>query len=198
MFIVIEGIDGSGKTEQIKLLKKYYENKNVKTLLTRDPGATAVGEKIRAIVLGNDTKNLCYEAEALLYAASRAQMVNEIIKPALEKNIVVLCDRYVDSSIVYQGIGRDLGINGVKMINDFGTNDLKPDYKYFLDIPSHVSIERRKNEEDDRIEKEGQAFFEKTRLGYLEVAKKESIKVIDGTKTILEIHEEIVKDIEGR
>ncbi len=196
MFISLEGTDGAGKSVQIDLLKKYFEDSlNKKVLCIRDPGSTEISEKLRNIVLDVKNSEMGYVCEALIYSAARAQMVHEKIKPALDNGEVVITDRYVDSSLVYQGVTRELGYDRIKEINDFATGNIYPDITFFLNIDSKVSMERRKNDTElDRIELEGIDFQEKVRNAYLDNAQKEPerVKIIDASKTIDEVHKEII------
>ena len=147
LFISFEGGDGSGKTTQIMEIKQYFEKKGRKVILTREPGGTRIAEAIREIILDPEFKEMDYMAEALLYAASRAQHVRQIIKPALEAGNIVLCDRFVDSSVVYQGIGRGLGIDAVEGINNHATLGLMPNVTILIDLPVEVGIKRKKNQQ---------------------------------------------------
>ncbi len=196
MFISLEGTDGAGKSVQIELLKKYCEeNFNKEVLCIRDPGSTDISEQLRNIVLDVKNKDMGYICEALIYSAARAQMVHEKIKPALSKGDIVITDRYVDSSLVYQGVTRGLGYDKIKEINDFATDNTYPDITFFLSVDSDTSMKRRKNSTElDRIELEGIDFQEKVRLAYLENAKlePERVKIIDASKTIEEVHKEII------
>lgn len=197
MFISLEGTDGAGKSVQRDLLKKYIEDILKKEVVTiYDPGSTKISEKLRKILLDVKNKDMSYTCEALLYAASRAQMVDEIIRPALSDNKVVLSDRFVDSSYVYQGVTRSLGYDNIKMINDFATSGLYPDITFFLNLDPKISLNRRSSASKlDRMELEGYEFQKKVRNAYLENAKREPnrIKIIDASKTIEEVHEEIIK-----
>lgn len=196
MFISFEGTDGAGKSVQIKLFKEYLEQHYDKEIiLVRDPGSTPISEKLRDIVLDINNKEMGYRCEALIYAASRAQMVHEIIKPSLEKDKFVLSDRFIDSSIVYQGVSRGLPIEDVYSINSFAVENIFPTLTFFLDVDVETSISRKNQmKELDRIEIENSSFHEKVRQGYLEISKKEPkrLKVIDANKTIEEVHKDIV------
>lgn len=199
LFITIEGTDGSGKSTQIELLKKYLAEQNFKVIFLREPGGTKIGEKIREIILDIENKEMDYTAEALLYAASRAQLVNEKIIPELENGNIVLCDRFVDSSIVYQGIARDLGKKTIKKINEIATCGLEPDITFFLKISPKEAIKRKKEQKElDRLEAEEKYFYNKVYNGYLEIAKEEPerIKIIDASKSVEEVHNSIIKEIE--
>lgn len=199
MFISLEGTDGAGKSVQIEKLKKYLEKDLGKEVVSiHDPGSTKISEKLRKILLDVENKDMSYKCEALLYAASRAQMVDEIIIPSLNDNKVVLSDRFVDSSYVYQGVTRGLGYDKIKTLNEFATSGLYPDITFFLSVDPKISLNRRsKASKLDRMELEGYKFQEKVRDAYLENAKKEPhrIKIIDASKTIDEVHKEIIEII---
>ncbi len=196
MFISLEGTDGAGKSVQKKLLVEYISNTLKKEVVSiYDPGSTKISEKLREIVLDVDNKEMSPICEALIYSAARAQMVHEKIKPALKDNKVVITDRYVDSSLVYQGETRGLGYEPIKLLNNFATDNIYPDLTFFLNIDSETSMKRRSSASKlDRIEQEGVSFQEKVRLAYIDNAKKEPqrIKIIDATKTIEEVHNQII------
>ncbi len=190
MFISIEGIDGSGKTSQAeRLIKKINNSKYL-----REPGGTQVGEAIRNIVLNNKFLNVAPTTEALLYATARAQLVDEVVKPLLEQNVCIICDRFVDSSIAYQAIGRNLKVEDVRSINLFATDGLLPDVTFLIDISGEIGYSRvTKQGEADRIEKEGVIYFEKVRQAFLSLANNEPNRffVINGNQTIDDIEKEI-------
>ncbi|QUH25112.1 dTMP kinase [Serpentinicella alkaliphila] len=195
LFITIEGLDGAGKTTQIAFIKEYLINRGYNVIVTREPGGTRIGEKIRNIILDRENEEMCGMTEALLYAASRAQHVSEVIIPAIERGNVVLCDRFVDSSIVYQGAGRGLGYNIIKTINDFATNYLEPNLTIFFDIPPEITVERIKaSRQSDRLEQEEIHFHKKVYEEYKELAKKfpNRIKIVKADNTV----ENIKNDIE--
>jgi len=197
LFITIEGPDGAGKSTQIPFIKRFLEGKGYKVLLTREPGGTVIGEKIRGILLDKNHQEMSDITEALLYSASRAQHVTEVIMPALNEGIVVLCDRFVDSSIVYQGKGRGLGLESIKNINDFATCGLTPDLTILLDIDPEIGLKRVKaTKEVDRLEQEKLDFHRKVYEGYKELVNMypERIKVITANQPI----EEVNKDIENK
>ncbi len=194
IFITIEGLDGSGKSTQIPRIKSFLEEKGYEVLLTREPGGTIIGEKIRQILLDRDHKEISAVTEALLYAASRAQHVEQVIMPALKEGKAVLSDRFVDSSIAYQGKGRGLGFKAIVDINEFAVCGLKPDITILLDIDPEVGLDRVKAAKGaDRLEQEKLDFHRKVYEGYKDLADMYSdrIKVIDANKTIEEISREI-------
>lgn len=194
IFITIEGPDGAGKSTQIPYIKKLLEDKGYDVLLTREPGGTIIGEKIRDLLLDKNHKEMSFTAEALLYAASRAQHVTQVIAPALEEGKAVICDRFVDSSIVYQGKGRGLGIKAVEEINRFATSNLEPDLTILLDINPEEGLNRvRSQKQADRIEEEKLDFHKRVYEGYIELLNiyPERIKMINGNKPIEEVSKEI-------
>lgn len=196
MFITFEGADGCGKTTQQMLAADYLESKGYEVLITREPGAKGLGEDIRKILL--DYKGPVSErCESLLFLADRAQHVDNMILPAIEKGQIVLCDRYTDSTVAYQGYGRQQNLVRINKLNDFATNFLKPDLTFVFDIDVETSMQRV-GKEKDRLESEGKEFHNRVRNGYLEIAKQEPerIKVIDASMSIEEIHEEVKKVID--
>ena len=155
LFIVMEGPDGSGKTTQINLLEQYLKEAGYECLITREPGGTVIGEEVRELILNPEYKEMSPVTEMLLYAASRAQLVHEVIGPALEAGRIVISDRFVDSSIVYQGIARNLGISTVAAVNAPGIGIYRPDGIFFIDLSEAEGIRRKKNQKKlDRMEQE--------------------------------------------
>ncbi|MCF8266882.1 MAG: dTMP kinase [Ignavibacteriales bacterium] len=202
MFITFEGLDFSGKSTQIKLLQDYYNARNRKVIVIREPGGTLISEKIRDILL--DKKNLAMvsDAEMLLFAASRAQLVNEIIIPELQKNTVVISDRFHDSSIAYQGYGRGISLEFVKALQTYVIRDAVPAITFFIDIPVS-EVKRRKGlisaSKIDRIESSDENFYNAVRHGYLELAgTAERFNVIDGLQPIETVHKEICRILESK
>ena len=165
LFISVEGGDGSGKSTQLENIKKYFAEKNIEYIFTREPGGTAIGEKIRDILLDAENVEMADITEAMLYAASRAQHVEELIRPALQAGKVVICDRFVDSSLAYQGIGRNLG-EMVKVINDYAIAEAIPDVTFFLDISPKDAMSRIAGRGHDRLEREEDEFHQKVYEGY--------------------------------
>ena len=208
LFITFEGLDGAGKSTQIQRVKEIFERKGYEVVLTREPGGTEISEKIRKIVLDNDNEEMSFVTEALLYAASRAQHVHEKIKPALDADKVVICDRYVHSSIAYQGYGRGLGSKKVMDINSHAITGIMPDISFFILLPTDKAMERLKNSnrELDRLEVEDTKFFETIADGYNRIADEyDNIIKIDASKTVDEIAGQIaywidkkVSDYEGK
>lgn len=201
IFITMEGPDGSGKTTQIDLLKKYLEHKGYDIVIAREPGGTTIGEAIREIILNPDYKEMGHMTELLLYASARAQLVNQVIKPALAEGKAVICDRFVESSAVYQGIGRGLGVDTVYEVNNFALGDVKPKLTIFMDLDAEDGIKRKKKQAElDRMEQEDLSFHKRVVEGYRQLAKlyPERIVPINATLPIDEIHSMIVKEVEQR
>ena len=172
IFITFEGVDGCGKSTQMKFLAEYLSEKGVDVVTTREPGGCGIAEQIREIVLNAGNAEMKDETEALLYAAARSQHVAEVILPAVNSGKVVLCDRFIDSSLAYQGVGRGLGIERILEINRFGMGDLMPDKTFFLDFPPELAFERKKKKlTHDRLETQEAAFYEKLYEGFLTVLK---------------------------
>ena len=187
LFIVMEGPDGSGKTTQINLLKEYLEEAGYECLITREPGGTVIGEEIRQLILNPEHK------EMLLYAASRAQLVHEVIGPALEEGKIVISDRFVDSSIVYQGIARKLGISTVSAVNAPGIGIYRPDGIFFIDLSEAEGLRRKKEQKNlDRMEQEGIDFHHMVSEGYRKVLSgRPEVMKIDGGRSIDTIQKKI-------
>lgn len=194
MFITFEGIDGCGKTTQIRLISDFIKNLKYDIILVREPGGTPISEKIREILLEKDNV-MSPEAEAYLYAASRAELVRKVIRPALKEGTIVICDRFLDSSLVYQGIGRGLGLQAVYELNAMAVGELKPDLTVLLDIDPIVARSRLKGR--DRLENEQLDFYNRVREGYLYLAQREPerIKVVDGGRSIQEVFGDVLSII---
>lgn len=204
IFISMEGPDGSGKTTQIELLKTYLTEIGYdEVIITREPGGTVISEAIREIILNKDYTEMSYMTEALLYASARAQLVSQVIKPALDAGKAVISDRFVDSSAVYQGMARGLGVEQVYDINAHAIQGIMPQLTIHLDLPATVGISRKKDQKElDRMEMEAVDFHEKVAQGYRDLAKlaPERIRTIDATQSIDEIQDQIrqyVEDILG-
>ena len=193
MFITLEGIEGSGKTTQISRLAEFLEDRGMGCVTTRQPGGTQIGENIRSILLDPANRALDPLAELLLYLADRAQHINELIKPALENGKTVLCDRYFDATLVYQGFARGLSIELIGQLHQLLFDDLKPDVTLLLDLSPQQGLERawqqlnigQRSGDESRFEAETLAFHEKVRAGYLELARLEPdrFRIIDATQT---------------
>ena len=193
LFIVMEGPDGSGKTTQINLLEQYLKEAGYECLITREPGGTVIGEEVRELILNPEYKEMSPVTEMLLYAASRAQLVHEVIGPALEAGRIVISDRFVDSSIVYQGIARNLGISTVAAVNAPGIGIYRPDGIFFIDLSEAEGIRRKKNQKRlDRMEQESIDFHHLVSEGYRKVlAERPEVIKIDGGKDIDVIQKKI-------
>jgi dTMP kinase len=194
LFITLEGGEGVGKTTVAQILKSFFEAKGLTVLLTREPGGCHLSEEVRELLLRKRTK-IFPKAELLLFLAARAQHIEEEILPALKKGCVVICDRFHDSSIAYQGFGRDLGEDEVKTLCEKGCGSLRPDLTLLLDAPVEIGLKRasQRGELDDRIGEEIKTFHEKVREGFLTLAKKEPNRmvVIDATLPLKEVIEKI-------
>ncbi len=194
LFITFEGADGCGKTTQIKLVKDYLEKSGYEVVLTREPGAKGLGEKIREILLNYDgiVSDRC---ESFLFLADRAQNIDTIVNPAVEKGKIVLCDRHIDSTVAYQGYGRGLDLERINKLNLLATDGRVPDLTIVFDIDVETSMQRV-GKEKDRMESAGIEFHNRVRNGYLEIAKNEPerVKVVDGREGIEKVFEN-VKDL---
>ena len=202
IFITFEGIDGCGKSTQCEMLKEYLKDSNKDFIFVREPGGTVIGERIREILLDKKNTQMTARTELLLFEAARAQITDEVIKPALEEGKIVLCDRFFDSSSAYQGMARGMGMEFVAGLNMAATGGLKPDVTFFFDISAEEALERRgkRGEASDRIELAGLKFQEDVRRGYLELAKESDGRVItiDATKGIDEIFEVVKDSLKGK
>ena len=193
-------MEGSGKTTQIQRLKRYLTQKGFPCRVTREPGGGPIGEKIRKILLNPEHREMSPLSELLLYEASRAQHVIEVVKPLLKKGMVVLCDRFSDASIAYQGYGRKLDLKWVERLNRLSSQGIKPDITFLLDCPSDVGLKRAlqrnqmlKKEKEERFEREKIQFHHRVRKGYLSIAQREPhrVKVIDTRKGEEKVFEKI-------
>jgi len=201
MFISLEGIEGCGKTTQIRLLSAYLDERGQPYLVTREPGGTAIGEKIRSILLDPASKDMVPTAELLLYMADRAQHISELIKPGLGEGKIVLCDRYFDATVVYQGYARGLDTRFILDLHRIIFHDLKPELTLLLDLPPRIGLARAWHELDSgsrsgaesRFEEETLNFHEKVRQGYLDLARLEPkrFKVIDASRKMEEVQADI-------
>lgn len=191
LFITFEGIDGCGKTTQIKLLNEYLTNLGYKTIVTREPGAKGLCEKLREILLNYDGE-VSSACESFLFLADRAQHIDCTIKPALKKNYIILCDRHIDSTVAYQGYGRQLDVKKIKYLNEIATGKLLPDITFVFDIDIDTS-NARIGKTKDRMESAGIEFFERVRNGFLEIGKiePERVKIISANDTIENIHNKV-------
>ncbi|MDO5044400.1 MAG: dTMP kinase [Coriobacteriia bacterium] len=189
--ITFEGIDGVGKSTQIELVQQYLEEMGYEVLVLREPGGTQVGEAIREVLLSKDFSSMSNRAELLLYEASRAQLVDEVIKPQLELGTIVILDRFFDSSLAYQGYGRGFPLELVEAFNFFASDNLVPDLTILLDMDG--ALDRAlMNHEADRLEASGHSFIEKVREGFLALAQKEDrIELVDAQGSRAEVFDRI-------
>lgn len=197
-FLALEGPDGSGKSTAGDLIIEELNSLGYETVLTREPGGTDIGEQIRRILLSTENTEMSNITEALLYAASRAQHVEEKIRPSVEKGKVVISDRYVFSSLAYQGFSRDLGIEKIMEVNKFAMNGLYPDRILFFDIDPIKALERKFIDRDgDRLEIAGEEFHKKVFKGYKEAIKlyPKNVKIIDANKSVEEVYRQCIEII---
>lgn len=206
LFISFEGTEGSGKTTQIRLLDEHLRGRGFETFLTREPGGTEIGERIRSVLLSSKHEGMAPMTELLLYAASRHQHIVEKILPAIEAGKIVLCDRYADATTAYQGSARRIATSTIEEMHRLATEGLMPDLTLLLDCPANIGLararDRNANDPDgrgmDRFEREKMDFHERVRKGYLSIAKREPkrFKVIDATLDIDNMHRQIVDEVE--
>ena len=198
LFITFEGADGCGKTTQLKLAAEYLQEKGQSVLITREPGAKGLGEKLRDILLNYDgiVSDRC---ESFLFLADRAQHIDTIVLPAVDAGKIVLCDRHIDSTAAYQGYGRGQDLDQINSLNMIATNNRKPDLTIVFDIDADTSMQRV-GEQKDRMESAGIEFHNRVRNGYLELAKQEPqrIKVLDATKSIDEVQQDVIELINSK
>jgi dTMP kinase len=206
LFITFEGVEGSGKTTQIQRLKKYLTQKGILCKVTREPGGCPIGEKVRKILLNPDHHEMVPTTELLLYEAARAQHVKEVIKPFLKKEGIVLCDRFSDATLAYQGYGRRIDLKWIDRLNRLASQGIKPHVTFLLDCPSDVGLKRAlqrnrtlKQEREERFEREEIQFHQRVRKGYLAIAKKEPcrVKVIDTREGEERVFEKIRKIVDN-
>lgn len=202
MFITFEGPEGSGKTTQIQALYRYLQDKGYDVVLTREPGGTAIGDQIRRVLLDPENREMLPEAEILLFSASRAQLVGQLVRPALQRGAIVICDRYADSTMAYQGYGHGLDLESLQSITRFATGNLTPDLTVYLDIEVEEGLQRKRvagrGDRDawNRLDQKAIAFHDRVRQGYLALAKAEPDRwlVIDAARP----REAIQRDIRER
>jgi len=194
LFITFEGPEGSGKSTQARLLVEWLRQRGVDVLFTREPGGTAIGDQVRQILLDPEHRNMVPEAEVLLFSASRAQLVRQVIKPHLERGGVVVCDRYADSTYAYQGYGRGLDMEMLRTVTRFATGGLVPDLTFLLDVPVEVGLARKRAGEgqDDwnRMEEEVIEYHKRVRAGYLRLASEDRKRwvILDGQHPVPTLH----------
>lgn len=198
-FIVFEGPDGGGKSTMIEEVRRHLRVRGAEAVIVQDPGGTAIGQQIRRILLDTDNDGMEPLTELLLYVASRAQLVGEIIRPALEAGGLVISDRFVISTLVYQGAARALPEDRLREIVRVGIEDIQPDHVFLLDVPVATTMARLGSKRD-RIEQRGAAFFEEVReryLGYVDALPPERATVIDAARPILAVQKEILEGIDA-
>jgi len=200
IFISMEGPDGSGKSTQIERIKEYLEQAGKDVIITREPGGNRISEAIREIILNKDYTEMSPVTEMMLYASARAQLIAEIVGPAIDAGKAVISDRFVDSSLVYQGMARGLGVDTVYEINKVAIGKYMPDITFLLDLSAEVGIARKKDQKElDRMEMESLEFHKKVAEGYRSLATRfpDRIKTIDATLPIDDICGIIKADVEG-
>lgn len=203
-FLTFEGPDGAGKTTQLKRLAEHLESKGFEVLVTREPGGTPISDQIRSLLLNPAHTEMASQTEVLLYASSRAQLVHELIRPALAEGRIVLCDRFVDASIAYQSVGLGIDRVIVEQINRFATGGLTPDRTYMLDVDPATSHDRLIQREGaaklDRIEQRNQEYHGRVREAFLQIAEQcpDRIMLIDGKQSCDEIYKQIIGDFYTR
>lgn len=200
-FITFEGCEGVGKSRQIHMLEEYLKKNKISYYLTREPGGTTVSEQIRSVILDGKNVSMTDECEALLYAAARVQLLKEVIAPRLEKGELVLCDRYVDSSLAYQGYARGLGVEFVEKINDYAVKKFMPDYTVFLNLPPEQAFARKGGADSgDRLELSGMEFHKKVYEGYVDLSKKypERFIVIDASGEREQTHQKVIDALKSK
>ncbi|WP_027633518.1 dTMP kinase [Clostridium hydrogeniformans] len=202
LFITFEGPEGAGKTTVLHMVSEYLRNKGVNCVTTREPGGIEISEKIRGIILDNKNTNMDPRTEALLYAAARRQHLTEKVVPAINEGCIVLCDRFIDSSLAYQGYARGIGIDDIYNINIFAIDENMPNKTLYFDIDPEEGLRRinaNKQREVNRLDLEGLDFHRKVREGYKEVLHRyeDRIVEIDASKTLEEVFEEAVRIVEG-
>ncbi len=201
MFITLEGPEGSGKTSQLPGLADYLRQQGFDLITTREPGGTSIGDQIRKVLFDLDNKGMNPRSEILLFQASRAQLVDEVIRPALKQGKIVLCDRYADSTLAYQGFGHGVNMNTLREIVNFATGDLKPDLTIFLDISVKEGLNRRNKGGDwNRLDDYDQAFHERVYKGYQQLIIEEPGRwvVVNAAQAPEKVTEELKKVVIGR
>lgn len=200
LFITFEGPDGSGKTTQAQMLAEYLQRRGTDVLHTREPGGTAISEQIREVILSTRNQSIQHETEALLFSAARAQIVAELIRPALATGKIVVCDRYADSTMAYQGYGLGLDLEALRAITRFATGGLVPDLTFYIDVPAEIGLTRRQRGETNRLDQKDLAYHTRVREGFLKMAKEEPQRwiVVDGTQPVDQVQQEIRKKLEEK
>ncbi len=198
LFLTFEGVEGAGKTTQIDLLQHWFLKRRRDCVKTHEPGGTPVSDRLRAVLLDPELAGMFPISEALLYAASRAQLVNDVIRPALKSERVVICDRYIDSTLAYQVYGRGLDYQTVMSVNQWATDGLLPDLTFLLRMPAELGLARTVGRELDRLEQESLQFHKMVEAGFEDLAVKfaERFVLIDGRAPVEEVHRQVVAAIE--
>ncbi len=193
LFVTFEGPDGSGKTTQARLLAEFLRERGYAVELTREPGGTEIGEQIRQVLLSTRNRAMRDETEVLLFSAARAQIVAELIRPALAAGKIVLCDRYYDSTLAYQGYGLGLDLDALRAITRFATGGLAPQLTFYVDVPAEMGLARRQRGKTNRLDQKDVAYHTRVRNGYLELARAEPTRfvIIDGTRAIEYVQQDI-------
>ncbi len=192
MFFVFDGVDGAGKTTQLEMFVKWLKDQNHDVVTCKDPGSTELGERIRSVLLGDHQTPISMRAEMMLFTTARTQLIQEIVKPALERGKTVVLDRYVFSTVVYQGHAGDLDPEEIWTINRIATENVFPDATFILDVPVEVAA-KRLGDTLDRMESRGNEYFEKVRKGFIEEVKRwpNGVELVDATKNPDEIQTDI-------
>ena len=200
LFVSFEGIEGCGKSTQIRRLSEWLDECSISHLITREPGGTALGEGIRQILLASETIHLTAAAELLLFFASRSQNMEEKIKPALERHEIVLCDRFYHASMAYQGYGRGIPLDFIDRLTELVCSGMRPQITVLLDLDPSIGLDRARDrdqsrgQDKDRFEREGIGFYKRIRRGYMELARREParIKVIPADRPVDEVHHDVL------
>lgn len=193
-FLTIEGVEGVGKSTNLHSIEQILKTENIDFIATREPGGTLIAEKIRTLLLEHHEEKLCELSELLLVFAARAQHIETVIKPALEKGIWVLCDRFTDATYAYQGGGRGLSASAISQLENLSQGSLRPDFTLILDLDPEIGLARAKNRgELDRFEVEKMGFFQKVRAAYIEISKREPerCKVVDASRSISAVSNDV-------
>ena len=195
--ISFEGIDGSGKSTQIDLLSAWLTERNIEFVIVREPGGTSISERIRDILLDKQNLSFSGESESFLFLSARAQLVSEVIRPALESGKFVICDRFIDSTLAYQGYGRGMDLSQLEAMNNMAIGGCVPGQTFLLDVDIENSIQRRSGNEDDRMESAGVKFLSKVREGYIQLSTQFSnrINLLDSTEVKSSIFNKITTQL---
>lgn len=200
-FITFEGGEGVGKSTQLKLMQDYLQSHNIDAVFLREPGGNMISEKIRAIILDTANKAMTGMCEALLYSAARAQLIQEVIRPALQEGKFIVCDRFIDSTFAYQGVARGLGADKIDILNKLACGDILPDLTIFLDLPPQKAFERKGGaDKDDRLEQEGMDFHMRVYDGYKQACEMypDRIVDIDCSQDANTIHQKIISILQQK